>query len=362
MVIKGRSRTNGSQLASYLLTKGQNESIQILDVDGRGATNDNLFRQTLLSMSLTSELSKGNKGLYHAQVNPAYGEDKNMAVEDWVAAADILGKELKLEDHRRVIVLHTKQGRTHAHVVWERYNSQTGKLVSDSFSYKAHDRARAEMEKVFSHERTPVKNQKQTEIKKVLTQLWRKSPTGRDFIDAARKEGFQVARGELRRPFMVVDDEGRSFDLVRQLDQVRTKEVRARLAFEKLPSEKAAISAIRRQQKTNAKAQVDKVQPANDNGKYAKIAAEFSEGRNSILRDNPERKATQRQTRLAEKFLSNEGELVDPSQGKSHVQSLAKNFAQNRQDQVTAEQRKQDFAKKFNPDKQKDKGLGLEPD
>lgn len=70
----------------------------------------------------------------------------------------------------------------------------------------------------------------------------------RNFIKQSFQKGYTIAKGELRRPFMVVDENGRSFDLVRQIDGVRSKQVKERLKGCELPTEKKAINDIRRRQ------------------------------------------------------------------------------------------------------------------
>lgn len=250
MVIKGKPRGNGAQLAGYLMKKADNDNIRVLEI--RGTCQDNVHG-ALVEMSLTSELTKSNQGLYHAQINPAYGEDKQMSSEDWNRAADILEDQLKLQDQKRVIVLHEKKDRTHAHVIWERYDHETGTMISDSFSRLAQDRARKQIEEELKQEKTPHRNQRQPEIKQVLTDLWKKTVTGADFIKESIQKGYTIAKGELRRPFMVVDDTGRSFDLVRQLTGIRTKEVRERLKNEKLQTEREVISGIRAKQLADKK-------------------------------------------------------------------------------------------------------------
>src|SRR5690606_19953798 len=98
MVIKGNIRGNGGQLAQYLCHQGENDHIRILDVDGRDDGGvDDLF-QTLEGMSLMEQLTKSKQGLYHAQINPAYEEDRAMTDEDWRMASDILGQELGFEN------------------------------------------------------------------------------------------------------------------------------------------------------------------------------------------------------------------------------------------------------------------------
>lgn len=360
MVIRGRTRGNGRQLAQYLLTRGENDDIRILDVAGRGETEDRFVHHTLLSMSLTSELTNSDKGLYHAQINPAYGEDKTMDAETWQQAADLLENELGLNGQRRVMVLHTKKDRTHGHVVWERYDHDKGIMRSDSFSRLAQDRARKEMEQVFRHKPTPHRNQKRPEMKKLLSGLWQKLKTGREFIQEARKAGYQIAAGLQRRPFMVVDDQGRSFDLVRQINGARTKEVRDRLKGEKLLPEKEAIAMMRVKQQSGTAGQEkqDKeVSLANDNTGRDVLARQFAEGRNDML--GRERKEPKQRIRVVVgapdpiKEAATHGSIG----GREKETAAARQFAAGRKDIVAGEKkeldrRKQNTAEAFRDTKQ----------
>ncbi|MFD1258110.1 relaxase/mobilization nuclease domain-containing protein [Mucilaginibacter terrae] len=247
MVIRGGTRGNGLQLARYLTTKSDNERIQILEAAGRENASADYLRQTIISMDLMADLTKAKNSLYHAQINPAYDEDKNT---DWFKAADILGKELGFEDQRRVIVLHEKKGRTHAHVVWERYDHEKGIVISDSFSRLAQDRARRSMEMEFGHKPTPRRNAHRPELKASLLQLWNQTGTGAQFLTACKNNNYMIAAGSGRNPFIVVDENGRSFDLVRQLKGVRLTDVRERLRNETLMTEKQAIVYMRNQSET----------------------------------------------------------------------------------------------------------------
>jgi hypothetical protein len=297
MVIRGRTRGNGKQLGQYLLAEGENDNVQILDVAGRSAVNEKHLRDALLSMSLTAELTKSDKGLYHAQINPAYGEDRAMLPNQWLQAADLLGEELGLQEQRRIIVLHTKKGRTHAHVVWERYDQDKGRMISDSFSRLAQDRARKAMEVVFEHQKTPHRNVKRPEIKLSLSELWKQAKSGAEFVKLATQMGYTIAAGVQRRPFMVVDKTGRSFDLVRQLEGVKTKEVRERLGKEKLVSEKQAIESIRRGQ-------------ANDNSRKDMLAHAFADNRDEMFKTSEQPKAPKEIT--ASMFADNRDEMMKP--------------------------------------------------
>ena len=309
MVIRGNTRGNGKQLAQYLTSGEANENVQILDVAGRLKAKADYLHQTLQVMSLTSELTKSQKGLYHAQINPAYSEDRKMSEKDWLKAADILGQELGLQEQRRVIVLHTKKGRTHAHVVWERYDHKTGKVISDSFSRLAQDRARKEMERVFEQAPTPHRNQHRPELKEALTTLWNETETGKDFVQAVHDNGYLLAEGVPRHPFMVVDENGRSFDLVRQLKGVRIKEVRQRLRHEKLIPEKEAIEIMRQKQEGSSDTKQSGQQ--RDLEKAKRTASEFWDNKQDATLENPEVQGQKRMKTLAESFTESGQELTE---------------------------------------------------
>lgn len=371
MVIRGRSRGNGPQLARYLLFKGENDGIQILDVNGRLQPDGQHLHQALLSMSLTSELTKSEKGLYHAQINPAYGDDKRMTGESWLQAADMLGEELGLSEQRRVIVLHSKKGRTHAHVVWERYDFEKGRMVSDSFSRLAQDRARKNMERVFEQQATPHRNVKRPEMKEALSKLWQKAKTGMEFVQEAAKSGYQIAKGIQRRPFMIVDETGRSFDLMRQLDGVNTREVRKRLKGENLIAEKDAIALVRTRQQLREK----QSQEAAKTVKKLNIAWEFAQNQN----DQTAKVQTfeKRKQDAAQEFSNSLDNMVKSSAAPNKMTESTKTvqdsrtaaanlFADNAKEQLAQEQDKELKRQKFRealqqaPGRDKTKGLDLD--
>ena len=334
MVTRGNSRGNGSQLARYLTTQGDNEAIHLLEVDGNTHATARQLHDTLLSMSLMAELTKSAKGLYHAQINPAYGEDKAMSDTDWQQAADILGKALGFEDQRRAIVLHEKKGRTHAHVVWERYDYQTGKMIDTPFNYLAHDRARQAMERVFTQQQTPVKNKRQPELKEQLTEYWNNTVTATEFIKAVEQSGYLLAAGIAKRPFMVVDDHGRSFDLVRQLKGINTKAVRERLGNIGLMPEKKAIAQIRERQQTHGKDKTSSSPQKPKNRDLTVLVHEFANNKKSML-------AGEKKKETARLFVQSETEIaVEQNTKKDGKLELAKNFTDNRNTTLSREERK----------------------
>ena len=341
MVIRGNTRGNGKQLAQYLVAMNENERIHILDVDGRENATSEYLQQMIASMDVMADLTKSQKGLYHAQINPAYSEDKNM---DWFKAADMLGKELGFEDQRRVIVLHEKKGRAHAHVVWERYDHETGILKSDSFSRLAQDRARKNMEVEFGHKQTPHRNKHRPELKASLTQLWHQTGTGAQFIYACKNNGYMIAQGSGRNPFMVVDEQGRSFDLVRQLKDIRLKDVRSRLRNETLMTEKSAIIFMR------SKAERDTGGREKEKAKFNRSALEMTGNpikQQAIANAAKTEQENAPKTTIGDLAAAKDSITTLPAPPEQQKKTAAKEFTENKQDKVLTEKERlrQAFAK-----------------
>jgi hypothetical protein len=366
MVIRGNSRGNARQLGHYLLQQKDNEAIRIFEVDGMNEAEADDLHRALFAMGISEELSKSKKGLYHAQINPAPGE--YMDDERWRQAADMLGQELKLENQRRAIVLHTKKGRTHAHVVWERYDYDKGKMVSDSFSRLAQDRARKDMEREFNHAPTPHRNAHRPELKAALLTLWNQTGTGAQFVTACKQNNYLIAAGSGRSPFVVVDENGRSYDLARQLKGVKLKDVRQRLRNEALPGEKDAITIARNAQNRA----IDK----DSDGKGKQNAAlkpkphmmsEYNENKADMTGNKGQSPQENKQSAKEQFTESKEGIT-----GQKPEKSTQEKFGENKEDlspeqqkQQERERRKAEFEKEWNAmqskkEKEKDKDHGPE--
>lgn len=336
MILRVGIRGNGRQLADYLVELKDNDAIEILEVDAREDADKAYLFQTIIGMDLNSELTKTDKAFFHTQINPAYGEDQRMTREDWYKAADILAAETGYTDQRRVIVLHHKKGRTHAHVVWERYNHETGKMIDNKHSVLKADKARSKIEQALNHKQTPYRNPQRKELKEAVTELWNKTSTGPEFLKAVRKAGYMVASGTGNRPFMIVDENGRSFDLVRQLQGVRTKEVRARLRNEPLVTDKQAIEMMREQTAKSGKR--DQEQPELK-PTASMLAEAFAENHTDAVKEDdhkPEQPKTDKNNNdLFDDFRDNGNDQTkadDPDQqDRERKQKIAAEFLNNKQ-------------------------------
>lgn len=253
MVTKGKARANAFQLGAYLIdnAKKENERIKIIEVRS-GSTND--LKAALLDMELANENTmRGEKPLYHMQINPAKGDDYKMTMKDWLFTVDEHEKSLGFTGQDRVIVWHEKRGkdgelRRHAHVVWSRVKD--GKLLSISHNYVKHDQARERSEKALKQQQT----RQPKDIKNDLTNIWHNSRDGQDFINKAFAKGYKIGRGETRA-YCVLTPDGQKLDLVRQLQKIKTNQVKERFKDIEatLPHEKNLIGQSRENDRQNKK-------------------------------------------------------------------------------------------------------------
>lgn len=243
MVLRGSIRGNGSQLASYLIAKRENQTVQIFDI--RGTSQSDNLKKSLIEMSLTAELSgRTKKGLYHVIINPKPGEDQSMTKEQWFRAAEIIEQERGFSGQKRVMVMHEKKGRLHMHAVWERYDHETGLMICNRHSNYELKRCRGIMEREFSHRRTDEESKERPALRLLLADLWGKYPTGDTFVDSVQRAGYTVARQSGRRPFVIVNSQGRSFELVKEIPEARTRQIRERLKGINLPDKNEIIDAL----------------------------------------------------------------------------------------------------------------------
>jgi hypothetical protein len=247
MIIKGGSRAGPEQLAKHLQRRDKNEMVDILELQSPAPNLDEALRdwQTL------SEGTRGTKGLYHVNIDPA--KEYVMSLEQWQRCVDVLEKELGFEGQPRAVVMHQKQGRQHLHVVWARTDIDTMTLRSDSLNYPAHERASKALELEFGHELVPGKHakrdrEKQPEFpnaavnhaewqqaertginpadrKDQITALKQASDSPQAFMAALEEQGYILARGD-RRDFVLVDEAGEVYSLTRQIRGMKAAELR----------------------------------------------------------------------------------------------------------------------------------------
>lgn len=114
----------------------KNEQATVLEILG---TQQSGLRGALREMEAVGlNTTASQQVLYHAQIAPAFADE--MSREQFVEAADRLGKALKLDGQPRALVLHKYQGHEHLHIVWSRADVERGQVVSNSWDRVQHHR------------------------------------------------------------------------------------------------------------------------------------------------------------------------------------------------------------------------------
>lgn len=123
MILKGSQRGGAMNLGKHLL-KQENEHIELHQVRGFIA-ND-----VMGAMKETQAIARGTKCTKHIfslSLNPP--ETETVSAADFEKAVDKIGDYLGLGQQPRIIVIHEKEGRRHAHCVWSRIKSSEMKTV-----------------------------------------------------------------------------------------------------------------------------------------------------------------------------------------------------------------------------------------
>ena len=132
---------------------------------------------------------------------------------------------------------------------------------------------------------------------------------------------------------MIVDETGRAFDLVRQLDGVKTKEVRARLRHEKLITDKQAIEEIReRQTSSTGKREKQKVEYKPST---LSLVSEFAENRNKVFVHNLAEMERLNHVSLTHRFINQGQELSRQPPVVKEIPKLDENL-QRKQEAVSS--------------------------
>lgn len=252
MILKGSQRGGATALADHLLKKEDNDHITLQEV--RGFVADDLHG-ALAEAQAVSKGTRCKQFMFSLSLNPPKGAEAT--VGDLVDAADRAEDVLGLKDQPRAIVIHEKEGRRHAHVVWSRIDADQMKAINhphfknrlSSLSKDLYLEHGWELPE--GHRTNGWKNPLNftlaewqqakrldldpREIKQVFHEAWKHSDNPASFRNALEEHGYFLARGD-RRGFVALDIHGEAFAVARWAG-VKTKDVKQRLGDpERLPS------------------------------------------------------------------------------------------------------------------------------
>lgn len=259
MIMVASQRSGASQLAAHLMNIQDNDHVTVEEL--RGFVADDL-RGALNEAHAISKATRCKQFLFSLSLNPP--KDAAAGIEDLVEAANRAEEAVGLTGQPRAIVIHEKQGRRHAHVVWSRIDANEMKAVNlPHFKTRLNALSRElylehGWELPQGHRTNGWKNPlvftleewQQTkrlgldprEVKQVFRDALERSDGLASFRNAMEERGYFLAKGD-RRGFVALDIAGEAFAVARWAG-IKTKDLGSRLGDpDKLPS----VEEIRKQ-------------------------------------------------------------------------------------------------------------------
>lgn len=252
MILVGSQRGGAGNLARHLLNDRDNDHVTVQELRGFTARD---LRGALDEAHGVSLGTRCKQFLFSLSVNPP--KEAAVDISALMAAADRAEERLSLSGQPRAVVIHEKNGRRHAHIVWSRIEAQGMKAINlPHFKNRLNGLSKelflehgwalpagykenswknplnftlAEWQQAKRIDLDP------REIKQVFQQAWERSDGQQSFKAALEDSGFFLARGD-RRGFVALDIHGEVYSVARMAG-VKTKEINARLGSpEGLPS------------------------------------------------------------------------------------------------------------------------------
>jgi hypothetical protein len=261
MILKGSQRSGAKALADHLMNDRDNDHVTCLEL--RDFSSEQLHG-ALSEMHAISKATQCKQFMFSLSLNPP--KDHIASEQDFLDAADRAEQSLGLDGQPRAIVVHEKEGRRHAHVVWSRIDADETKAINlPHFKNKLRDLSRDlfldhgwvlpdglatygnksplnfTLEEWQQAKRQGVDPR---EIKQAFQQAWERCDSQIGFKNALEDRGYFLARGD-RRGFVAVDVDG-NVHSISKWTSLKAKDVNAKLGSpENLPSVDETQSTIR---------------------------------------------------------------------------------------------------------------------
>ena len=285
MIAKGNQRSGGQNLATHLMNAFDNEIVDIAEV--RGAIAQDLHG-AFAEWHAHSKATQGREYLYSLSVSP---DDRqgNLTREQYFDFLNRAEIKLGLSKQARAVVFHSKEGRLHCHAAYSRtdleklifvplsHDRQKLRAVVQEFARdhglelpdglkndRGKDRHEDRTKEVNLKEKQQQERTGETKAERmaVITEAWRSSDNGIAFVQALKAQGFELACGDRKPVYMVVDRYGEIHGLRQQLEGIKKKQLDERLKdypLTALPSAEVVQQTIRREREQAARARDERV-------------------------------------------------------------------------------------------------------
>ena len=259
MILKGSQRGGARQLAAHLLNDRDNDHVTVHEL--RGFASDTLEG----AMAEAQAVAKGTRcvqPVFSLSLNPP--KHAEMTVEGLIEAADRAEEALGLTDQPRAVVIHEKEGRRHAHVVWSRIDAQTMKAINlPHYKFRLRGLSKelylehgwdlpdghkkngwqnplnftlAEWQQAKRLEMDP------REIRQLFRSVWERSDNFAGLKNALEEHGYYLAKGD-RRGVVAINLQGEIFALARWMG-VNTKSLATKIGSQALENVETVHKAL----------------------------------------------------------------------------------------------------------------------
>jgi hypothetical protein len=244
MILKGSQRGGGGQLAAHLMNDRDNDHVTVHELRGFVAGD---LTGALEEAHAISKGTRCKQFMFSLSLNPP--KDAEVGVATLIDAADRAEAALGLGGQPRALIIHEKNGRRHAHVVWSRIDANELKAVNlPHFKNRLRDLSK---ELYLEHGWTLPEGHRENgwknplnftlaewqqakrldldprEIRLLFRDAWQRSDNQASFKHALEEHGYFLARGD-RRGFVALDIHGEVFAVARWTG-VKTRDVREKL-------------------------------------------------------------------------------------------------------------------------------------
>lgn len=250
--MKASQRGGARQLAAHLLNDGRNErdkengNEHITVHELRGFVAGDL-KGALSEVDAVAKGTRCKQFLFSLSLNPPKGAEAGIDV--LMNAVEKAEELLNLKDQPRAVVIHEKEGRRHAHVVWSRIDAEEMKAINmPHFKYKLRDLSKElylehGWELPDGHKangwKSPLNFSLEEwqqakrlgldprEIKQVFQSAWARSDNLASFRNALEEHGYYLAQGD-RRGFVALGIDGEPLSVARYTG-IKTKALNEKL-------------------------------------------------------------------------------------------------------------------------------------
>ena len=268
VIIKASQRSGARALSDHLMNDRDNDHVSVLQL--RGFMADDLHGAFDEAHAI-SKATRCKQFLFSVSLNPPQGHD--VPEQDFEDAADLIEAKLDLTGQPRAIILHEKEGRRHAHVVWSRINPETIKAINlPHFKVKLRDIAR---DLYLDHgwtlpkglatygDKNPLnftlsewQQAKRVkidprEIKQIFQEAWERSDNLDSYRNALAERGYHIAKGD-RRGHVALDVQGNVYAIAKWTG-IKAKDVVTKLGD---PSACSSVTEVGRTLKARMTDQV----------------------------------------------------------------------------------------------------------